>query len=196
MWFQRRVQQFTVKLKTDFVKYVGSCNGDVQPESCSFHECAGFTLIELIVSLGLISLLLISLTSIFTASLELQLRSESSSSRQEDAQYILSRLFYDVNQASDIVSPASINEATHAIQLTVRGETWTVGLNNGNLELTTPSQTVQLNSYLTTVTQFDVKRVGNSTGKASIEVALTVGSRIQGSSGSNSVSYSTVYSKW
>lgn len=156
----------------------------------------GVTLIELVVSMGLISLLLISLTTIFTTSLELQLRSEATSFQQEDSQYVLSRLLFDVNQASDIIFPDTINEVSNSIELLVHSETWTISLNSGNLVLTTPSQTFQLNSYLTQVTQFDVRRVGNSTGKASIEVSVTVASRIAGSAGNNPVSYTTVYSKW
>lgn len=157
---------------------------------------SGVTLVELLVSMGLISVLLITLTNIFISSLELQLRSQADSSRQEDAQFILSRLFYDVNQASAITTPASINAQTNTLVLTVNGQTWTFALSNGNLNLTNPSGTFQINSYLTQVTQFDVKKVGNSTGKASVQVTITVGSRIAGSAGSDTVTYTTTYSKW
>lgn len=157
---------------------------------------SGVTIVELLIAMGLISLLLMSLTSIFVGAIDLQLRSQATSSRQEDAQYILSRLFYDVNQASAITTPSGINTQTNSLVLTVNGQTWTFALSNGDLVLTNPEGTFQLNSHLTQVTQFDVKRVGNASGKASVEVSITVGSRIEGAAGNDSVSYKTTYSKW
>jgi prepilin-type N-terminal cleavage/methylation domain-containing protein len=157
---------------------------------------AGVTLIELLIAMALISMLLVALTSIFTSSLELQLRAQATSSRQEDADYILSRLYYDVNQASAITNPSSINEQTNSIGLTVNGESWTYTLSDGDLILTNPAGTFQLNSHLTQLTQFDVRRVGNSTGTASIDVTITIGNRISGSQGDQTATYSTTYSVW
>lgn len=160
------------------------------------NSSSGFTIVELLISMGLLSFLLISITSIFTASLEVQLRSEATSGRQEDAQYILTRIFYDVNQATAISAPFTINAQQNSLSLTINGQTWTYSLVNGNLVLTNPAGTFQLNGYLTQVTAFTVKRVGNTTGKASIEIALSVGSRISGSPGSSVISFTTTYTKW
>lgn len=151
----------------------------------------GLTLVELIVSMGLLSILLVLLTGIFASSLDIQLRSEATTSRQQDAQFILTRLAYDFNQATAMTNPSSINQQTSAITLTISGQSWTYSLQNGNLMLTNPQGTFQLNNYLTTVTQFDVTRVGNVGGKQSVQLNLTVGSRIQGSPGNSSVNYST-----
>lgn len=162
----------------------------------SLSRISGFSLVELLISMGLLSILLVTITSIFTSSLEAQLRSQATSSRQEDAQYILSRLYYEVNQATAITSPATIGQQTNAVTLTINGQAWTYSLSNGNVILTNPSGTFQMNSYLTTVTQFDVIRVGNVGGKAGFKLSLTVGSRITSSQGADTVSYSSTYSIW
>lgn len=156
----------------------------------------GFTLVELLMSMALLSLLLVSLTGIFASTIEARLKSEATSAKQQDAQYILTRLFYDINQASAITSPSTISSSQSSLSLTINSQTWTYSLSNGDLILTNPSGIYQMNSHLTTVTGFTVTRIGNSTGKASIQVALTTASRISGAAGNGSLSYTTTYSKW
>jgi type II secretory pathway pseudopilin PulG len=157
---------------------------------------AGFTLVEMLVGFGLLSVLLVLMTGIFTAALDAQLRSQATSSRQEDAQYILSRLSYDFNNATTMTTPASVGQQGSTLVLTINGQAWTYALSNGDLVLTNPQGSFILNSYLTTISQFSVTKVGNTTGKAAGRIQLSVGSRIQSASANDTVSYSTTFGVW
>lgn len=152
----------------------------------------GFTLVELLLYMSLLSVLLIVLTDIFASALSLQRETESFSAVEQDGRFIISRLQYDIGQASAIVSPSTLGTPANSLQITVNGISYTYSLNNGNVQLVNNNGTDVLNSYDATASAFTVTRLGNSLGKNSIQVNFTMVGRTKPESGPQTRSFQTI----
>ena len=139
----------------------------------------GFTLVELLIYMGLLSIILVVLSQIFGSVLDAQLESQATSSVHRDGRFILSKLTYDVHRANSIVLPASLGTSSTSLQLDISGIN-TYSLNNGNLELTSGLETNNLNSGDTTVSNLTFTRIGNSVANAknTVRITYTITSRI------------------
>lgn len=134
----------------------------------------GFTLIELIIYMGIFSMLLFVLTDIFVISLKTKTSAESTADINQDGRFIFSKLTNDINNAISIISP-TLNSTSASLQL----DSETVQLNNGNIELITGGQTYVLNSVNTVVTNLAFTRLGNNSinSKNTIKIDLALKSR-------------------
>lgn len=136
----------------------------------------GFTLVELLVFMAVYSVLIVMITNIFVTTLDVQLQSESTTSVQDDGNFILSRLAYDIQRAESIVTPILGNTATSA-QFIINGISNTYSLTSDNLTLTNDQGINQLNNFSTRLSNLSFTRLGNSTGKNIIQVSFTLRSR-------------------
>ena len=134
----------------------------------------GFSFIELLLYMGLLVGFLVVLTDLFVTSLDVQIESEATSVLQEDGRYLLARLSYDLGRSSVIVQPAVLGQITPVLQLTIDGTSYTYGSSGTNLILIGPLGTQQLNSYGSTVSGFSAQRIGDSEGKPTVRILLTV----------------------
>lgn len=141
-----------------------------------YSKNKGFSLIELLLYMGLFSIFLITLTQIFSSALELKLESESTSTVQQDSRYILERLSYDINRADSITTPVSIGSQGQSLSLVISGQTYTYALSGNDFTLTNSNGTFQLNGFNTRVTNLSFLRVGNSGGKNSVRINYTINS--------------------
>lgn len=139
----------------------------------------GFTLVELLIFMGIFSLLIFIIVDIFSSALETNQEIQSFSVVQQDGSYIISRLQYDISRAQTITIPASLGTQTTSLQVIVDGTTHTYQLNSDNLLLTDPTGTNQLNSFDTVVSNISFTRVGNVGGKNTIKLAFTLASKTQ-----------------
>lgn len=64
----------------------------------------GFTLVEMLMVMGIMSILVVILAEVFGSILTMKLRSEATTAVAQDSRYLLSRLYYDISRASDITS--------------------------------------------------------------------------------------------
>ncbi len=126
---------------------------------------SGFTLIELIMYVGLLSILLAVMSQVFLATLSVRTESEGNASVSQDSRFIMSRIGYDVRRASEIQSPALGGTAGELV-LTVpengTDRTYRVSSVSGNLVLEGPDGIGLLNSTGSSVTTFSVTRFVNS----------------------------------
>lgn len=158
---------------------------------------AGFTLIELMIYMGLLAIFIVVLTTIFTSSLDVQLESRSRSSLEEDSQFIIARLSYDINRASGVVTPATLGTTspptptTPTLALTINSSTYTYSVTNGILYLNDGTGNLALNSQNTTVSAITFQRLGNTGGKNSIRITITLRSKITRSQGNETVTLTT-----
>src|SRR3989344_1996397 len=129
----------------------------------------GFTLIEITLYFGLLSIFLLVLTYIFTSSLAVKLASESASALTQDAGYILSRLSYDLTNADSVTVPSS-----QSLQFTNSGVSYSYSVADGNLSLTEDSNSARLNGIDTRITSINFTQVGNSSGVATVQVIFTI----------------------
>ena len=140
----------------------------------------GFTLVELLIYIGILSILLTVLAQIFGSILDAQLESEATSSVQQDGRFILSRLTYDIRRSDDIVVPAALGNQSTSLQLTIGGVSYTYSLNGGNLELTEGVETNSINGSDSTVSNLSFTRIGNSVvnAKNTIQIEYTVTTKV------------------
>lgn len=157
---------------------------------------SGFTLVELLLYMGILSVLLSVLVSIFVIALDAQLESEATSSVQRDGTYILAKLSYDIHRASSISIPSSLGADNNNFKIVVGGVDYAYSLDGSeNLTLANDLGTNNLNSYDTTVSGLTIKRLGNSGGvEDTLKINFTLTSRTKrtGTAGYETKNFETV----
>ena len=141
-----------------------------------FHSkfSRGFTLVEMLIYLNLLSLLLIFISRIFLTTLDVQVRSQSSSAVQIDDQFLLSRLQYDVYRADAITLPVNIGDLSNSLVMQIGGDTFTYSISGGQLQLTNSMGTQSVNSNRTSISNFSVEKLGNLNGFPTVKVGYTI----------------------
>ena len=142
----------------------------------------GFSLVEMLIYMGLFSIILTSLMQLFGSILDVKFESEATSAVTQDGRYIISRLTYDIHQADLIDSPSLGNQAP-TLHITGSGMDYTYSLDgDNNLQisdnLASPTTVNQLNSADTTVSNLSFTTLGNTTGKKTVQVSLDVKSKV------------------
>lgn len=151
----------------------------------------GYTLVELLIFMGMFSILLMVFSQIFALIIETRLDSESTSAVAQDGNYILNRLTYDISRASNINTPSSLGAASASLDISIDGDNYVYGLNNGNLEFTANGSTRRLNGINTGITNLTFTRFGNNDDKDTIQLSYTINSLIQEASGTETKVYQT-----
>lgn len=124
------------------------------------------------------------LTGLFVSIIDAQLESESTSSIDQDARFIMSRLTYDIQSASDVALPASLGAQGNTLQLSVNSINYTYSLDgSGNLRLINGSGTNNLNSAESSVSALLFHRVGTGSTNQTVRVSYTITSKIKRLSG-------------
>ena len=88
------------------------------------RDQGGFTLVEMLLYMGLLSILLLIFANIFTTILETQLSSQSTASVTQDGRFIYSRLIYDINRAQSVSLPATLGAVSPALQMQINGSAY------------------------------------------------------------------------
>jgi len=135
---------------------------------------AGFTIIELTIYIVLMSVLVLVISRIFLASLDVQLESESVSAVEQDGKYILARLSYDISHASSITDPSELGTSSPSLTIQVGGENRTYSLTESILQLTDSIGPARLHSPETEVGDISFTRIGNPSGKDTVRIDFTL----------------------
>ena len=138
----------------------------------------GTTLVELLIYLGLVTVLLAVLTQIFVGILDVQLSSSSVSVVEQDSRFILSRLAYDIERADTISIPGTVGTQSNNLQMMINGISYSYTISNGNLVLSRLSNNYALNSFDTSISNVTFKRVGNGVNNDTIQMSFTTKSDI------------------
>lgn len=134
----------------------------------------GFSIVELLMYMGLVTILIAILTSIFLAALEAQLSSQASSSSLTSGRYILSRLQYDIHRADSIIVPSDFGTNTSNLILEIDGTNHSYSLVDGNLVLGIGGNMDSLNETQTTISNLSFTKIGNVGGKPTVTINFTV----------------------
>lgn len=136
----------------------------------------GFTIIELLLYMGLFSILITIIGGLFFSILQLRLEAETVSSVQQDSNFMIERLRYDLNGATGITSPASPGQTASVLTFVKSGTTYNYTLSGGtDLLLTIGGQpAVSLNGYNTQVLAFNVTRLGDPGGFPYLNISFTL----------------------
>lgn len=149
-----------------------------------------FTLVELLVYMGLLTTLLVILSQIFVSILEIRSESEAAHPLEQDSQAILARLNYDINRATSITTPINPGNTTSNLEIVVGPDTYTYQLNSNNLELVNNFGTNNINSSQTSITNLNFQRLGTG-GKDSIKIQFTIESKTRRPGGPETKTYQT-----
>jgi len=153
----------------------------------------GITLIELLLYMGILSTLLLVLTSIFVSALDVQSESQATSSVEQDGNYILAKLAYDIHRAQSINIPAANGVTADNFQIIIDGvnNIYSIDANN-NLILTNNLGVNNLNNYGSSISAFLVQRLGNVGGvENTLKINFTVTSRTKRISGFETKNFET-----
>jgi prepilin-type N-terminal cleavage/methylation domain-containing protein len=123
----------------------------------------GFSLIELLIYMAILSSMLVVLTQIFTSIIQARLESEATSGVQQNANYILNRFIYDISRATSIDIPASYGGTpSSSLQITINGVIYAYSLNGGSLQISNNLGTDDLNSNEVTVSNLEFTKIGST----------------------------------
>lgn len=158
-----------------------------------FNFQRGVTLVELLLYMGILSVLLTVLTSVFVSALDVQSESSATSSVEQDGNYILGRFAYDVHRAQSINIPAANGAVSDSFQIVVNGVNYTYSVDaSNNLILTDNLGANNLNNYGTSVSSFSVQRLGNAGGiENTLRINFIVTSRTKRISGYETKNFQT-----
>ncbi len=153
----------------------------------------GFTLVEILLYMALLSIFLITLVDILVSILDVQLESQATSAVDIDSRFISSRLNYDVTRADAITAPANLGDVSPTLVMTIGGATYTYSLSSGNLTLSDGTTTGALNSSQTRIVNVSFQKLGTSGGKETVRTVLTIESETSRSSGKETRTVDTVF---
>ena len=94
----------------------------------------GFTLVELLMVMGIMSILMIILFQVFGSILDLKLRSEATTYVAQDSRYLITRLTYDISRASDVTLPVELSSGS-SLTLVIDGQNYVYSLDGNILKL-------------------------------------------------------------
>lgn len=159
----------------------------------SLSSQIGVTIVELLLYMTVLSALLTILTSIFVSALDVASESNATSSVEQDGNYILARLAYDIHRAQSINIPATNGSTNNNFQIVVGGVNYTYSTGaNDNLILTNNLGVNNLSNYGSSVSAFLVQRLGNAGGvENTLKINFTVTSREKRISGFETKDFQT-----
>lgn len=129
---------------------------------------------ELIVYLGLLASILVLVIEILITGSEFQLKSGAKQAVDEESRFVMQRLSRDIRQASSVTTPVSLNSSASSLTIVISGSSYTYQTTSGKLEVVSSSETMPLTSTNVNITNTNFRRLGNSGGKASIEITLNM----------------------
>lgn len=134
-----------------------------------------FTIIEMLIYMGIISVFIIILFNVLFSVLDLQAISGSSASVDQAGQYVLTRLSYDIRRSVDITSPGTIGQTATALTLNIGGTSYLYNLlTPGVLTLTYSGKTYPLTPFDVVLSNLSFTRLGNTSGRNSLKFNFTL----------------------
>lgn len=153
----------------------------------------GFTLVELMIYMGLFGILMWILTDIFLTTLDAQAEVSSISVVEQDSQAIMNRLSFDAMRATAVVVPLTLGGTGASAEFTVNGNSYTYLLNGDNLQIVVNGNPGQnLNSSESIINNLSFTRLGNVGGRDTLQVSFTVTSRQLRNGRPESINFRTV----
>lgn len=166
----------------------------IKNQKVKFKNVSGVTLVELLIYVGLLSIFLTILTTLFVSIFRLQLTTQSTSSLTQDTRFILSRLSYDLGQADTVTTPGTLGQTSSSLVFTKSGVSYSYSVDvGGNFILEGNGSSDKLNSLDTKMAGISFKRLGFIGGKPMIQIIFTIDSDIAEGSGLRSQTIQTTY---
>lgn len=140
---------------------------------------AGFSVVEMLIYMGVSAIFLVTLTNLFVIIANLRLESESTSAVEQDGQYLLSRIAYDVARSHSITSPALGSQGN-----TLQTDLFTYSLSpDGKLQVTDSVGTDTLSGTGVTISALNAFQHLKSGSADNVKVSFTITSSVVRQSG-------------
>ena len=134
----------------------------------------GFTLVELIIYMGLLAIFVITLTDVLVSILDIQLESQATSAVEQDSRLIIGRMGYDIPRATAIITPANRGDSANTLELDIGGVTYRYQIDANNLLLDDGNGSLNLNGSETIISNLLFQKIGNAGGKNTVRVTFTI----------------------
>ena len=163
-----------------------------------FSSQKGFSLVELLIYMGILSVLIGVLSTLLGNIFDVQLDSSSSSSVDQDTRYIHAKLIHDfqTNDPVIIKVPLLLGVPSQSLRINANGEatdtTYSID-GNGNLVLTNNAGTFNLNSEGTSISNLSATRIGTGGDNDTVRVSFTVTSRTHETSGNETRTFQSTF---
>jgi type II secretory pathway pseudopilin PulG len=161
------------------------------PPQLKRKKSTGFTLVELLMYMGLLSILLLILTNILVTLLQAKADSEATSAVEQDGRFVISRLKYDLARASSVSLPAALGATSSSLTMVIDGTNVTYASSSGTLQLTSASGSGSLLSSESTLTNLSFQKLGAIGTKETIKINIGIQSKQLRTQGAESRSWST-----
>ncbi len=143
----------------------------------SFSSRSGFTLVELMIYMGLLSVFMVVMTDLLSQILDVRTQSTALSFVNTDGNYIRDRLAYDIRRSTSITTPAVPGATSNQLVLMIGGATYSYAVGSTALTLTTGGVSQTLTTSDVSIASFSATRVGNGTGKDTVRLEYTLQSK-------------------
>jgi type II secretory pathway pseudopilin PulG len=150
-----------------------------------------FTIIELLLYMGILSIILLVFIDLFISMSRMRNEAEAVSNVQQDSTYLLNKFIYDIHQAKSVSVPATPLAQSNTLAFIKGGINYTYSSQSGNLKLTDGTDNYQMNSYETTITNLVFTRLGSGNAYDLIKINLSIRSRVKKQSGYETTSVET-----
>lgn len=138
----------------------------------------GYTIIELLIYMALLSGFILILGQLFFSILDTQLQSQSNSAVNAEGQFLISRLNYDIRRATSLTVPAALGQTDTSLSLVINGVAYIYTISGSDLVLTVSGISQPLNSRSVSVSDFRARRLGNpDPSKPSVLVDFSITSQ-------------------
>lgn len=137
----------------------------------------GFTIVEMLMYIGLFSTVLLVTTQILISITDMYLESSATASLENNATYLSQKLQYDLLRSTRIMEPADPAVTGNRLVLQINGSDYIYEIQNQVLLLTAEDETNQLSTNDVNVSELTVKRVGDGTATDSARLDLTLQSK-------------------
>lgn len=151
----------------------------------------GFTIVEMLIYMGLLSVLLVSMTALFSSIIDSRLEAESKSAIEQDGDFLLARMFYDISRADTITTPATSGSSSPTLLLVIGGVTYTYQTANNKLQLTNNLGSNILNSESSNISNLSFARNGLVGSSSTITMSFTLTSTTRANKGYEVKDFST-----
>ncbi|MBC7581921.1 hypothetical protein H7097_03585 [Aeromicrobium sp.] len=150
----------------------------------------GVTFVEILLVMGLLSIFLVVMTTIFTSALDVQTQSETYSATLSDGRFIMARLNYDISRATAVTTPAALGAAGTSLVLTINATPYTFAVVGSNLQLTDPTGSANLTGG-TSISSVSFQRLGNVGGKDTVRYTFILSSLARNEGVSNTQTFTS-----
>jgi hypothetical protein len=140
----------------------------------------GVTLVELLIYLGLSSMMLVILGELFVSILNESMETQNYSAVQTDGRYVTARLRYVVNNADSIATPANLGDISNELVAIYGANQYHYYINGDKLYLNDGSGDYLVSNLDSKITDLVFSRQGNAGGKPVILVSFKASSGIEG----------------